>query len=96
MCNDQLMMGPAPKEQGVALAGFRHLGYHLFCRGLVRDCANFMTGTYRVDWGQRARMNADGSTNKLGRDQEAITSMLWHSSHTTWFEFNASSRLVHF
>ena len=32
---------------------------------------------------------------ELGRDQQAISSMLWHASHTTWFEFHAGSRLLH-
>jgi hypothetical protein len=38
------------------------------------------------------RVNA---LTKLGCDQQAISSMLWHASHTTWFEFHAGSRLVH-
>jgi hypothetical protein len=32
----------------------------------------------------------------MSHNQQAITSMLWHSSHTSWFEFIAGLPLVHF
>ena len=32
---------------------------------------------------------------ETGQDQSAIAGMLWHATHTNWFEFHAGSRLVH-
>jgi hypothetical protein len=95
--NDRVKMGWVPKEaRDMALTGFRRLGYHLFQTGLVRDCAAYLSCTYSEGWALGARTSKEGMLNELAQDQDAITSMLWHSSHTTWFEFNAGSRLVHF
>jgi hypothetical protein len=39
---------------------------------------------------------AEEGITELGWDQAAIISLLWHSSQTDWFEYNAGSKLVHF
>ena len=39
---------------------------------------------------------AEEGITELGWDQAAIMSLLWHSSQTDWFEYNAGSKLVHF
>jgi hypothetical protein len=31
----------------------------------------------------------------LGRDREAVSGMLWHTTHTSWFDYHACSRPVH-
>jgi len=46
-------------------------------------------------WG-RPRRSSGGHLNQMGRDREAIAGILWHSFHTSWFEYNAGSRLIHF
>ncbi len=45
--------------------------------------------------GNGVRRDGAGNLTELGKDLAAITGMLWHASHTSWFEFNAGSRLVH-
>ena len=47
------------------------------------------------DWACKPRRSVEGNT-ELGRDQAAIISLLWHSSQTDWFEYNAGSKVVHF
>jgi hypothetical protein len=66
-------------------------------QGLRRDCTLCMQETHGEDWcSMPCRHPGRGNAlTKLGRDQQAISSMLWHASHTTWFEFHAGSRLVH-
>ncbi len=32
---------------------------------------------------------------ELGRDCEAVSGMLWHATHMSWFDYHAGSRLVH-
>jgi hypothetical protein len=48
-----------------------------------------------VQVGQLCPWSRGGELMELGRDQEAISSMLRHTTHTNWFEFQAGSRLVH-
>jgi hypothetical protein len=45
---------------------------------------------------EKRHQDGKGALTELGQDQRAISSMLWHSSHTSWLKFNAVSRLVHF
>jgi hypothetical protein len=90
--NDRVRLGGAPKaEWDGALNGFQKVGYHIFRKGLVRDCARYLADTYGEGWSLKPHRSKDGSQGKMSRDQQAITSMLWHSFHTLWFEFNAGS-----
>ena len=90
------MHGVSKERRDVALVGLRKLGSREFRKGLLRDCSTYLASTYGADWEKRPRRGNGGKRTELDRDQEAITSMMWHSTHTTWFEFNAGSRLVHF
>ncbi len=87
--------GISKEKQDATLTGFRKLGLRLFLCGLVKDCAVHMKETHGPDWMVKPRQHQDGVLTKLGRDQLAIANLLWHSTHTNWFEFNAGSRLVH-
>jgi hypothetical protein len=56
-----------------------------------------MRSEHGKDWRESGiRREASGKLLELAKDLAAITGMLWHAGHTTWFEFNAGSRLVHF
>jgi hypothetical protein len=79
------------KARDTALVEFRWLGYNLFWKGLVRDCAAYLADTYGDSWVLKLCKSKEGSPTKLGRDQDAIGSMLWHSPHNSWFEFNPGS-----
>jgi hypothetical protein len=63
---------------------------------LVRDCARYLANTYGEGWSLKPRRSKDSSQGKMSCDQQAITSMLWHLYHTSWFKFNAGSQLVYF
>jgi hypothetical protein len=64
---------------------------------LLTDCARHMAESHGKNWSTKPRKLVKGGTiNELGRDREAIANMLWHSTHTNWFEYNAGSRLIHF
>ncbi len=87
--------GISKEKQDAALTGFQKLGLHLFLRGLVKDCAAHMKEAHGPDWMGKPRQQRDGVLTELGRDQSAMASLPWHSTHTNWFEFNTGSRLVH-
>ena len=88
--------GVSKEKRDKALVGLRKLGFHWFRKFLLRDCSAYLTSAYGVDWERKPCRKRGGERTELDRDQGAITSMLWHSTHTNWFEFNTGSRLVHF
>jgi hypothetical protein len=93
--NDHILTAGMPKEwRNKALTGFRKLGFKLFRQGLVKDCCAFMAWAHGKNWMKGRRRDGSGAFTKLGRDQRAISSMIWHSSRMSWFEFNAGSRLI--
>jgi hypothetical protein len=66
-------------------------------QGLRQDCAQYMQETPSDRWCIRACQHLGGKgMTTLGHNQEAISRMLWHATHTGWFEFHAESQLVHF
>jgi hypothetical protein len=96
--NNQIKAPGVTKERrNSALDSFCKWGFAWFMRGLRRDCTWYMQETHSEDWcSMLCRHPGGGNTlTELGLDQQAISSMLWHASHTTWFEFHAGSRLVH-
>jgi hypothetical protein len=88
--------GVSKERRDKALVGLRKLGFCRFRKVLLRDCAAYLASAYGADWERQPRRKRGGERTKLDCDQGAINSMLWHSTHTNWFEFNAGSRLVHF
>ncbi len=62
--------------------------------GLVQDCVMFMMCMHGPSWGILPRKR-DGVLMELGRDWEAVSGMLWHAMHMSWFDYHAGSRLVH-
>ena len=89
------MAGVSAEVIGVALASFRKLGWLWFMKCLLRNSIRFMRSNYGVNWSSKPCRSEEGIT-ELGCDQAAIMSLLWHSSQTDWFEYNAGSKLVHF
>ncbi len=95
--NDQVNAPGIPQEKrDNALIRLLKLGFRLFRKSLLRDCSAYLASAYGADWTRKPRQGKCGERAELDQDQEAITNMLWHSTHTSWFEFNARSRLVHF
>ena len=94
--NDRITLaGVSSKVIGVALAAFRRLGWLWFMKCLLRECLRFIRERHGDDWSSKPRIAEEGIT-ELGCDQAAIVSLLWHSSQSDWFEYNAGSRVVHF
>jgi hypothetical protein len=95
--DDQILMAGMPQDQrDRALASFWELGFNLFRQGLVKDCCAFLSWQHGKDWMKGRQCEGNRALTGLGRDQDAISSMLWHLGHTSWFEFHAGSHLVHF
>jgi hypothetical protein len=88
--------GISKEKRDNALVGLRKLGFRLFRKRQLKDCSAYLASAYGVDWERKPCQGKGGERTELDQDQEAITNMLWHSTHTSWFEFNAGSRLVHF
>ena len=87
--------GVTPEDRDRALDSLRAFGFRWFMRGLQRDCGQFIAKRHGSQWHTKPRETA-GKLTKLGRDLRAIRNMLWHSTHTTWFEYKAGSRNIHF
>ena len=71
------------------------IGFKLFLKALRNDCAAYLGDEYGVNWTSVAR-DAWGSPTKLGQDIAAIRNIIWHATHTNWFEYKAGSRLTFF
>ena len=85
--NDRITRGDVnPMSMGIALTALRKLGWKWFIRGLLRHGISFMNGKHGVDWVIRPRRAAEGLT-EVGRDQTAISSLLWHSTQTDLFDY---------
>ena len=83
------------EQRDRALEIFRRFGYRWFMRGLRRDCSAFIESKHGSDWMTKPRA-INAKLTSLGRDLKAMRNMLWHATHTNWFEYKAGSRLVHF
>ena len=54
-----------------------------------------MVKEHEEDWCESGLRKKAGKLTELGRDQLAITGMLWHATHTNWFEYKAGTRLYY-
>ena len=94
--NDRISAAGVSSEViGVALTALRKLGWLWFMKTLRRDCIRFMKDRHGLNWASKPRTAGEGTT-ELGRDQAGISSVLWHSTQTNWFEYHAGSKVVHF
>jgi hypothetical protein len=95
--NDRIRSENASQEERERLfTWLRVLGHGRYVRALTRDSAAYMLARHGSGWQTKARRSKAGPLTERGRNREAIASMLWHNGHTSWFEFNAGSRLIHF
>ncbi len=78
-----------------ALDILRKVHQRRFLKCLVQDCIQYMHEKDNGSiWG-KARRTRDGELTQLGKDCAAILGILWHSFHTSWFEYHADSHLIH-
>ena len=89
------VQGVSEVERDKALSGFRKFGLRIFMRGLRHDCHAYMAKEHGVDWCKSGVRKKLGKLTQLGRDQLAITGLLWHATHTNWFEYKAGTRIYH-
>jgi len=75
------------ETRNAAFDEIRRLAFQLFMSNLLTDCVRHMAKSHGKNWSTKPRKVTKGGT---------ITNMLWHSTHTNWFEYNAGSRLIHF
>ena len=54
-----------------------------------------MVKEHEEDWCESGLRKKAGKLTELGRDQLSITGMLWHATHTNWFNYKARTRLYH-
>jgi hypothetical protein len=78
------------ERQDWALDVFQRIGHRYFLQGLAQDCLKFMRTTHGSIW-KKPRHTKDGQLIGLGRDRLAMAGILWHSHHTSWFEYHAGS-----
>ncbi len=95
--NNHVNIPGLPKgRRDKALDAIRQLGLHFFKTSLLTDCCEYMARMHGLDWKTKPRRDMKGGAlNKLWWDQEAMANLLWHLTHTSWFEYNAGSDLVH-
>jgi hypothetical protein len=44
---------------------------------------------------KKPRHTKDGQLTRLGRDKLAMGGIMWHSHHTSWFEYHAGSQVIY-
>ena len=94
--NDRVPCSAGVEARDGALDAFRSMWWHKgYMRGLRRDCFDYMCQEHGEEW-STSRRRVDGKMTAVGRDQHAISNLIWHATHTNWFEYQAGSRLVHF
>ncbi len=71
----------------VALTKLWKLGQGWFLRGLVWDCATYLRRVHGAKWLVARWKREDREWTELGKDQEVITSMLWHTTTQTGLSF---------
>jgi len=96
--NDRVTMAGLPEEtRKAALDGIRQVAFQFFMSTLLMECVQYMAKSHGKDWLTKPlNVAKGGTTNKLGRDRDAMANMLWHSTHTNCFEYNTGLRLIHF
>ncbi len=74
--------GVTAKKRDAALDAFRKLGFAWFMRGLRQDCTRYMRETHGEGWCSMPRRHPGGGNalTELGRDQQAISSMLFSTT----------------
>jgi hypothetical protein len=53
-----------------------------------------MHATYGSIW-KKPWHTKDGQLTRLGRDCLAVSGILWHLCHTSWFEYHTGSHLIY-
>ena len=81
------------EQRDKLLFGFRRFGMLLFLMALWRDLACYLVETYRENWCEQPRKRVE-SLIPLGGDHVAMTNIIWHTTHSNWFEFHVGSRVV--
>ena len=93
--NDSIKPFASPEKREQTLAFYRSRGWSKFVRHLTSDCASYLSDKYGGDWKTQPRKK-NGKLTPLGVDQHAICHIIWHATNTTWFEYLAGTRLIHF
>ena len=88
-------VGATAEALGSALTSLRKLGWRWYIKVLLRDCIRYMREEHGDNWPSKPRYAREGIT-EVSKDQSSIVKLLWHSTQTDWFEYNAGSKLVHF
>ena len=79
---------PLPEgSKAESLQLLRQIGHRLFLRALKQDSVRFTKDMHSKDWSGLPKRNKKNQVTKVDRDQQAICSMLWHATQTTWFEY---------
>lgn len=91
--NQRIDVNPEGRDKALEL--MRRFGHRMFRRALTNDCVAYIKDTYGPGW-QSLPRKIDNNLTKLGRDLHAINHIIWHATHTNWFEYKAGSRVIHF
>jgi hypothetical protein len=89
------IQGVSGDRRDKALDALRKLSHRWFVKRLFLDCLTYLHTAHGAAWVKARRMK-NGHLTEFGRDRKAIAGILWHSVHTSWFEFNAGSCLIFF
>ncbi len=89
------IQGVSGDRRDKALDTLWKLSHGWFVKHLFLDCLTYLRTAHGAAW-VKARHTKNGHLTEFGWDHKAIAAILWHSVHTSWFEFNAGSRLIFF
>ena len=72
------LVGVSPQVFGSALRAFQKLGWLRYIKNLRKDSTRFMKERHGDDWAIGPR-RVTSELTELGRDQGAISNLLWHA-----------------
>ena len=90
--NQRIDVNPEGRDKALEL--MRRFGHRMFRRALTNDCVAYIKETHGPGWQSQPR-KIDNNLTKLGRDLHSINHIIWHATHTNWFEYKAGSRVIH-
>lgn len=95
--NDRVTLpGFSSDKRDRVLDKLRALCHRRFLKNLEQDYEAYMTKFHGPNWTAEPMKNSDGFWTLAALDQRAAKQVMWHSEHTTWFEYKRGSRLIHF
>jgi hypothetical protein len=100
--NDVIKEGSNPRDDlgeerfRQAADVLREWGLKRFWKKLRSDCIKRLRKNHGKDWSTLPRKKKNGQPTRLGVEIHALSSIMWHATEGSWFEYHSGSALHYF